>query len=197
MDLNEFIRFRKNCVVCSEPNRVVLQGVIQETLGEDDEITVVYHFSDCLDRKKFITFATQKYLLIPGSDLDPEMYNTDKFSSFVLGKDGYVEFDREFQFRMRLALSSACPHSHYSYTSRKIKITGKSMDISRGYPVVTEELRCGGYRVICNSKADKTFVYNLEVSNDPIVIPYRDIANFPHDDQDKFVKKLQNIMLLA
>jgi len=198
MNLDEFINFRRNCLVCGEPNRVSLQGVIQEQLGDDEyEIATVYHFTDCVDRKKFITFASQKYLLIPSGDLDVDTYNTDKFSSFVLSKDGYVEFDKEFQFKMRIGMTSACPRAHYSYSSRKIKISEKSMDISRGYPVITEELRCGNYRVISNSKTDKTSIFNTEVSNEPIIIPRREITSFPYDDQDKFIKKLQNIMLLA
>lgn len=197
MDLNEFIRFRKNCIICNQPTRVAVQGVIQETLGEEDEVALVYHFSDCINRKKFITFASQKYLLVPSSSFDTEMYNTDKFSSFVLCKDGYAEFDREFQFKMRISLTASCPHNHYSYTSRRIKITHESMDITKGYPVIMEELRCGDYRVVSNNKTEKTFVYNHEVSNDPIVIPYKNITSFPCDDQDKFIKKLQNIMLLA
>jgi hypothetical protein len=197
LDLNEFIGFRKQCLICGKDNKISMQGTINETL-DDNMISVFYNFFDCVNRKKFITFSYHQYVVFaPGIEIDTETLNTNKYSTFVLRKDGYVEFDKMFEFKMRITISSTCSDKHYSYTSRKIRINEQSMDISKGYPVQEEELNNANYKIVSNHKTKKTHISNTEIDSKPITIPFKEIDSFPYQDDDRFVKKLQNILLLA
>ena len=90
-----------------------------------------------------------------------------------------------------------CPLGHYSYNSRNINISKKSPDITKGYPVVAETLTYDKYKVISSITENKTSIFNYDISKKPVVIPYMEITAFPLDDAEKFVKKVQNILLLA
>jgi|ERR1700722_6532836 len=197
LNLNEFIGFRKQCLICGADNKISMQGTINERL-DDNMVSVFYNFFDCINRKGFITFSSHQYMIFaPGMEVDTETFNTNKYSTFVLRKDGYAEFDKMFEFKMRITISSECPDKHYSYTSRKIRINEQSMDISKGYPVELEELNSANYKIVSNCKSKETYITSVEKKNQPATIPYKEIDSFPYEDDDKFVKKIQNILLLA
>jgi hypothetical protein len=198
MNINEFLNHRKNCLVCDHRNIVLMSGKMTEIIGDSENIHSIFRYMLPVLRKDFLTFAVFNLGILPRNpDLDLETFDNTKYSTFVLRKDGYVSFDKDFQFKMKLTFSAECPNGHYSYNSRLIRVSNKSPDITKGFPVITEELTCNNYKVISNSVENTTSVFNFEKSKEPIVMPYKDISTFPYDDEEKFIKKVENILLLG
>jgi hypothetical protein len=197
MNLNEFIDFGKNCIVCGGPTILTMSGSIKEEIGSDT-IRCLFSYLVPVIRKNFITFAVSSFHVVSLNDfLDTSTFNKQKYSSFLLNSEGYISFDYDFSFKMKLMLNVMCPQGHYSYASRLIRVSDTSPDITKGWPVASEQLNCDIYQVISKQIEDKTYIYNIENPQNPVIIPYMDIKSFPNDDPDKFVKKVQNILLLA
>lgn len=176
---------------------MTMTGRIKETIG-DDCIQVMLYSMLPIIRKNFITFGISSVGFHAYNELlDSSTFNKDKYNSFIINKDGYAEFDVEFEYKMKLNFRVACPLGHYAYTSRFIKISDKSPDISKGYPIISEELSCRDYRIVSKIQDKETIIFNADPEVEPFVIPYTDVKSFPTDDPDKFVKKVQNILLLG
>ena len=149
-------------------------------------------------RKEFITFAASSVAIFSASEfLDLDTLNKDKYNTFTINKDGYVCFDYDFDFKIKMQLKSVCPAGHYTYSSRNIIVSHKSPDITKGYPIINETLSCENYKVNVNLAEKTTSIYNYESSKKPVIIPFMEISSFPCDDPQKFIKKIQNILLLA
>lgn len=197
MTLDEFIGFRPNCLVCGAENILSINGTMAE-MFDDLKVLSIFVFSDSINRKRFLTFSSHNMMVTGNAFADVETLNTIKYSSFVLNKEtNTVQYDRDFVYKNKFTLVCGCPQGHYSYSSRAIKVSNKSCDITKGYAVMKEELHYESYKVVSDKKSTSTLIFNFEVSADPITIPYKDITTFPYDDADKFVKKIQNILLLA
>lgn len=197
MKLNEFINFRPNCLVCDTKNIVSMSGSLKEDIDESSIHSIFSYLVPVL-RKDFTTFALANFAVFSPDDLiDIETLDKDKYNTLVINKDNHIVFDREFYFKMKFSLRCFCPEKHYSYSSRNIRVSDKSPDITKGYPVETESLTYKSFQVVSNNLLKTTSIFNYDVSENPRVIPYMSITSFPHDDSEKFVKKIENILLLA
>lgn len=197
MNLNEFMNYRKKCIVCDSATVVNLTGTLQEEIG-DYSAVCVFHYMLPVVRKEFVTFALSEIGILNLDDrMDYDSLHKSKYRTFLIKKDGYAGFDEKFNFRMKMGFRVSCGNGHYSYESRIIKISDKSPDITKGYPVVAETLAHGKYKVVSSPTENKTSVYNFDASKEPVIIPYMEITSLPTDDPEKFVKKVQNILLLA
>lgn len=197
MNLNEFINYRKRCMVCGNKNILMMTGTLRENIG-DTSVHCIFNYIIPVLRKDFMTFAIGNFaILTPDQSLDLETLNKDKYNTFVLKNYDTVSFDRAFAFKMKLNFRVSCPEHHYVYNSRSIKVSNKSSDITKGYPVINEEIVCDNYRVVSSMVDKATYIFNYESSNEPTTIPYMDMSSFPCDDSEKFIKKIQNILLLA
>lgn len=196
MKLNEFIGFRKNCLVCDSKNLLMMVGTLNEEIG-DSKIHCMFSYMMPIVRKNFTTFSIGNFAIYsPNEFIDVDTLDKEKYKTFMINKDGYATFDNDFIFKMKLNFKVFCPDGHYSYDSRLIRISNKSPDITKGYPVSDEVLANEKYKVVSNHIENTTSIYN-ESSKKPTVIPYMDVANFPYDDPEKFNKKVENILLLA
>jgi len=197
MNLKEFTNYRRNCIVCENKNIMMMTGNMKEEI-DDSEIHCIFNYLLPIFRKDFMTFAIANIATFAPDDfLDMETLNKDKYDTLLINKDGYLSFDNDFHFKMKFRLRVFCPQGHYSYESRFIRLSDKSPDITKGYPVANEALAHENYRVVSNNIDRTTAIFNFKASKEPIVVPHMEIINFPHDDMDKFVKKVQNILLLA
>lgn len=196
MNLNEFINHNKNCIVCGHRTMMIMAGTMQEKI-ENSAIHCIFSYMIPVVRKEFTTFAVGNFALFtPDELIDVDTLNREKYETFSINKDGYVKFDLPFQYKMKLTLKVMCHDQHYSYSSRMIRISNKSPDITKGYPISTEEIAFEKYKVISNLEKKQTSIFNFNASKKPVVVQYMDVASFPREE-DKFVKKVQNILLLA
>ena len=169
-------------------------GTIQEYI-DDSYITAVYLSMTPTIRKRFLTFQSVTTKLFANNKfLDMSTFNTSKYNSFSIMNDN-VQFDRDFLFKMRINLSSICQDGHYSYTSRQIRVSNTSTDITKGYDIVSEQLSYNDYKIVSDPKNKTTEVFNFNISAEPISIPYTEIKSLPTDN--RLTNKLQNIILLA
>lgn len=197
MKLIEFSSFRKNCIVCNAKTSTTMIGTMTEVVG-NETIHSIFNYKIPIFRKDFFTFAVASSGVFAASDLfDIDTLNQDKYKSFIINKDGYVSFDIDFNFKMRLNMRGACPNNHYAYISRNIVVSRISPDITKGYPIIVEDLSYGKYKVISNIVDKTTSIFNINEEKEPIIIPYMDVISFPVDSIDKFEKKIENILLLA
>jgi len=197
MNLNEFANFRKNCLACDHKNVMTMSGTLKEEIG-DSQVHCIFNYLLPIFRKDFLTFGVANAAVFAPDDfLDVDTLNKEKYNTLVINKDGYVSFDKDFLFRIKFNFRVFCPHGHYAYESRSIRISNKSPDITKGYPIASETLSHEKYRVISNNIEKTTTIYNFNASRKPIVIPHMDIMSFPYDDPEKFTNKVQNILLLA
>ena len=197
MNLNEFTNFRCNCIVCGAKNIFSLSGSLVETI-EDSRVHCIFSYMMPVFRKDFMTFALPNFAVFAPDDfLEVETLDKEKYNTLVISKDNHIIFDKEFHFKMKFNFKLFCPDKHYAYSSRQIRISDKSPDITKGYPVELESLSYNNFKVVSNCMEKTTAVYNFDASKEPRIIPFMDITSFPHDDPEKFAKKVENILLLA
>lgn len=201
MDINSFLHFRSNCIVCDMKNRLLMRGSMIEDIW-NIPVTSIFYFQQPVIRKDFITFSINSLVRLSSYQdygIDVDTLDINKYSSFILHSNNIITFDKEFSYKMKLSFIMTCPSGHYSYSSRKIIISDTSPDITKGYDVMTEELRCGQYKVHSDKKINETHIFNTESkeSRSPIVIPYKEIISFPYDDDERCIKKIENILLLV
>lgn len=197
MNLQDFLNYKTHCIVCNNKNIISMRGMIKEQIDED-QIQCRFHYFAPVITKEYLTFSVCDFNVLSSSDdLDLDTFNSDKYSSFALKSDDYILFDRRFQFKMKLSFDVMCEKKHHCYTSRTINLSDKSPNITKGYPVVAEQLSYNLYQIISYKSKNITYIYDYKNNNDPVIIPYKDISIFPIDDKDKFEKKVQNILLLA
>lgn len=197
MNLKEFTSYRKTCIVCDATNVIVMNGSLKEDVG-NSEIHCIFNYLFPIFRRNFMTFGAANIATFTSDEtLDMSTLNRDKYETFLIDRDGYVSFDYAFRFKMKLRFRAFCPDGHYSYDSRQIRVSDKSPDITKGYPVEAETLMCQSYKIVSNPIQKTTAIFNFNASKEPIVVPYMEIINFPHDTADNFVRKIQNILLLA
>jgi hypothetical protein len=195
MYLKDFINYRPICLVCGDSTVLNMSGTLEETIGEDF-ICSLFSYESPVFRKNFITFAESHFaMFMPGENFSKEIYRT-KYNSFILDNN-IVSFDDVFPFKMKLTFNMTCQSRHYSYGSRDVRITNDSPDITRGYNVANEWAASKSYRVLSNFKKQKTYIYNLSKTRTPAVISFMDISIFPCNDEEKFEKKMENLLLLA
>jgi hypothetical protein len=197
MELKSFINYNKNCLVCNTLNILTVNGSIQETI-DDITIQCIYIYMSPVIRKEFITFANANVAIYCADEfLDLDTLNKNKYATCTIKKDGYVVFDEDFNYKMRLNLKVFCPDGHYSYNSRAIRVSNISPDITKGFPVISESLMNEQYAVVSDKKKNTTTIYNNKSKCEPVVIKYMDITSFPYNDDEKLTKKISNILLLA
>jgi hypothetical protein len=197
LNIQEFIDFRRKCIVCNFNNKLWANLTIKEII---DKTTIhsLYSYSAPIIRNDFLIFASADGLVLPpGSMLDIKTFDKDKYNSFILWKDNTITFDKKFNFKLKLSFTVSCPAAHYSYSSRLIRLSNKTQNITKGYSVIAEDLMCAQYRIISNKKDNETFIYNYETGSDPIVMPYKDITSFPIHNTNKCIQKIENYILLA
>lgn len=195
MELKEFINYKQTCPVCNSFTALTMHGTLEESIG-DEFICSLFGYEIPIFRKNFITFATSNFAMFtPNEYLDMDTLNQTKYSTFILDNN-IASFDNEFQFKMKLTFVMSCQERHYSYSSRDIRISNNSPDITRGYNIETEQVSSKKYRVISNFKKQTTSIYNLS-NKTPTTISFMNISKFPCNDEEKFENKMENILLLV
>jgi hypothetical protein len=198
MTIEEFLNYNPNCIVCKHPLNLYMEGMMTEEIDEH-KINTVCLYGDAIKRKKYLTFAVNNFAclqMLKNPKDDFKAWNTDKYSTFTLYDNNIVEFDTEFAFTLKFTLSMICSKKHYSYSSRRIKVSHKSPDITKGYQQIIEEISSNKYAIVSDRKKKQTAVFPSK-ANEPVILSFKEISEFPVDDMDKFNKKLQNLLVLA
>jgi hypothetical protein len=197
MDFKEFLSFKKQCIYCNKNTAITMNGSLKETIG-DYNIAAMFSYDTLISRKDFITFAFTAVAPFSFYELyDIETLNINKYNSFQIKSDGYATFDYDFSYKMKFSFQAKCPDSHYCYSSRIIKISDKSSNITKGYDVMNETFKTNKYIIMSDKKEDKTIIFDINMlSKEPSEIPYIKISSFPTDDFDKCDAKIENILLL-
>lgn len=196
MNLNEFINYKPACIVCKQQLSLYMEGMMAEDIN-NITVNTVCLFAMPIKRNKYLTFATSNFATLPSlKDCDPKILNTKKYSEFTLYDNNIVEFDQKFQFKFKFTLNMICSKQHYSYSSRRIKISNTSPEITKGYQQILEEVSSNKYSIVSNRKNKQTGLF-YKNSDEPIIIPFKEISYFPINDINKFNDKLQNMIILA
>jgi hypothetical protein len=196
MNLNEFLNYKEHCPICSKRLFLYMEGMMTEEINTIPVNTVCL-YGDAIRRKKYLTFAASDFALLSTmKDIDHQAFNTRKYSEFTLYDNNVVEFDQEFIFKFRITLSLICQSKHYSYSSRSIKISNTSPEITKGYQQVLEEASSNKYSILSDRKKKQTAIFSKD-TDEPIVMPFKEVSKFPINNITKFNNKIQNMIILA
>jgi hypothetical protein len=197
MTIDEFMNYKPNCLVCKKPIYLYMEGMLKETIGEA-VIPTICLYGDAVKRKKYLTFAASNFACLPMTkeEIDPKTFDVNKYSTFTLFDNNIVEFDKEFNFQMKITFGMICTKKHYSYSSRRINVSNKSPDITKGYDQIIEEVSSNKYSIISNRKKQQTAVF-VGDATEPVILSFKEITEFPIEDVAKFNNKMQNMLVLA
>jgi hypothetical protein len=196
MTLEEFINYRPHCFICKAQTSLILSFMATETFDSDKiSISGIFRKPKITDGR--LTFRKADFAVLEKDKdhIDSETVNIDKYKALSFA-DNAFSFEKKFDYKARVAFTMGCPNRHCLYSSRRIKISNKSSDITKGYPVVSEILSYNKYVITTDEVAKDTFIFTPH-NDEPIRIPYQDIADFGNEDEDQFVNKIQKILLLS
>jgi hypothetical protein len=196
MDLKEFLSYNKNCLYCNKTNILSMNGSLKEIIG-DFNISSMFFYEIPVVRKDFLTFVYTTISPYSFSEFqDVDTLNVNKYNTFQLKSDGYICFDQEFLFKMKIIFQVKCPDNHYCYCSRTINISDKSPNITKGFDVVIETFKTNKYVIMADKKVNNTIIFEMKEEREPIKLPYMKLSTFPCDDLKKCNKKIENMLLL-
>lgn len=193
--IKQFQAFKPNCIICNKQNSLSVHGNIVESVG-DHKIVTLLNYSDIIFRKNIATFTNLNKTTMSKEALDRESFNSKKYENLAF-ENNEISFDHKFPFKLRIFFRSQCKEQHYAYVSRSIILSHSSPDITKGYTIQEEFFALEGYEISSIPKLNQINVFNLKISDEPVVLPLMDLKDFNYDDPEKFVKKMQNIFLLA